>query len=383
MFPLNQPRDLYSEHDDVPLAYSSGADDDGNESGESERRLVDLSRQYLHHLPNGFLTGPGVRFPADMIAELDLSHNRFTELPEVVFSLVNLQSLDVSNNELTALPAGIGGLNGLRAFAARNNRITAVPKQFRQLVRLEELNLSGNEIEVFPAEILALRNLRSLYLGANRLRALPNNIDSLALLQILYLGGNRLTEVPESVGNLTELASLALADNRFETVPSTLGKLSKLQSLALHNNQIRVLPTEIVTLANLANLSLRNNPLVTNFVNNVQFNPPSLKELCARTIRTNTTLTSSYGSQVPGCIARYLDSATMCVNPNCKGVYFEARAEHVKFTDFCGKFRIPLLQYLCSPSCTSTEPAVAYSSESEETDEEPTTSNRLRRVLLG
>jgi hypothetical protein len=43
-----------------------------------------------------------------------------------------------------------------------------------------------------------------------------------------------------------------------------------------------------------------------------------------------------------------LRSAEHCVNPKCCGVYFESRVEHVKFVDFCGKYRIPLMQYLCS-----------------------------------
>ena len=33
------------------------------------------------------------------------------------------------------------------------------------------------------------------------------------------------------------------------------------------------------------------------------------------------------------------------------GVYFTSCVETVKFVDFCGKYRVPLLQYLCSPRC--------------------------------
>lgn len=36
------------------------------------------------------------------------------------------------------------------------------------------------------------------------------------------------------------------------------------------------------------------------------------------------------------------------------GVYFDNRVEHIKFVDFCGKYRIPLLQYLCSSKCASS-----------------------------
>lgn len=65
------------------------------------------------------------------------------------------------------------------------------------------------------------------------------------------------------------------------------------------------------------------------------------------------------------------------------GVYFTSRVEHVKFVDFCGKYRLPLLQYLCSPQCRTT-PAVYHSSSDTETDEDEAMANaRLRRVLLG
>lgn len=152
-------------------------------------------------------------------------------------------------------------------------------------------------------------------------------------MEIFYLGGNQLKTVPNTLGNLINLTYLALCDNQLETLPNSFGKLIKLRTLSLHNNQIKVLPTEIVTLQNLDNLSLRNNPLVTRFVNNVQFNPPTLKELAARNVRISLQ-EENYLGKVPPILIRYLRSATTCVNPKCKGVYFEAKAEHVKFVSF-------------------------------------------------
>lgn len=65
------------------------------------------------------------------------------------------------------------------------------------------------------------------------------------------------------------------------------------------------------------------------------------------------------------------------------GVYFTSHVEHVKFVDFCGKYRVPLLQYLCSPKCTNA-PSVAYTSESESDDDPivPVT-GKMKKVLLG
>jgi len=63
-----------------------------------------------------------------------------------------------------------------------------------------------------------------------------------------------------------------------------------------------------------------------------------------------------------------------------EGVFFDNRVEHVKFVDFCGKYRIPLLQYLCSSKCIEDDSnshidesgACGYAN-----------SNMMKKVLLG
>jgi hypothetical protein len=166
-----------------------------------------------------------------------------------------------------------------------------------------------------------------------------------------------------------------------------------------------VLPPGIARLRNLEYLSLRNNPLVTDFVNEILLEPPSLKELAARIVKIRFS-PEFYKSFLPVDLVSYLQTgklilyqirvinyystitANQCVNPKCKGVYFEACAELVKFVDFCGKYRIPLLHYLCSPKCSTNTPAYAYSSSSESDDDRPGTSSmsanaKMKKVLLG
>lgn len=43
-----------------------------------------------------------------------------------------------------------------------------------------------------------------------------------------------------------------------------------------------------------------------------------------------------------------MDNINNFVNVSIIGVFFDNRIEHIKFVDFCGKYRVPLLQYLCS-----------------------------------
>lgn len=132
-------------------------------------------------------------------------------------------------------------------------------------------------------------------------------------------------------------------------------------------------------------LSLRDNPLVVRFVSDMMHTVPSLLELAARTVKLRGIRYSP--TEVPRRLADYLGSAHHCINPKCKGlcqilllniplskfsgVFFDNRVEHVKFVDFCGKYRVPLLQYLCSSNCIDDKADV---------DIEP---EMLRKVLLG
>ena len=116
-------------------------------------------------------------------------------------------------------------------------------------------------------------------------------------------------------------------------------------------------------------LSLRENPLVVRFVQDISLTPPTLMELAARTVRSAALEYTE--EEMPNTLVDYLQSAHCCVNPKCSGkslihlrsllnnkknyahfpfsgVFFDNRVEHIKFVDFCGKYRVPLLQYLCS-----------------------------------
>ena len=85
---------------------------------------------------------------------------------------------------------------------------------------------------------------------------------------------------------------------------------------------------------------------------------------------------------------RYLNTARHCDNPKCLGVYFESSVQTVKFTDFCGKYRVPFQHYLCSSDCSadlaSPSPSSSPLSSPEELMETDTIAqSRMRKVLLG
>ncbi|XP_031626752.1 leucine-rich repeat-containing protein 58 [Contarinia nasturtii] len=314
-----------------------------------------------------------------------LNHNMITTLPSQTLShFNNLHVLDLSSNGLTQLPANLLQICPLLTkLILKNNLLTnsSLPKCFKSSIKqsgLRELNLSGNLLTHFPDAVLELNNLKYLYLGANKITSISKEIWRLQSLNVLSLGGNLIADVPDTVGNLQQLQALTLCDNLIEILPANIARLTNLKSLLLHKNRLRHLPRDIITLKNLVELSLRENPLVVRFVQEISLHPPSLLELSARVIRTASVPFEPH--ELPKSMTDYLNTAHCCVNPKCKGVFFDNRIEHIKFVDFCGKYRIPLLQYLCSSKCIegvnrNTEPQPSSSSSA--------SGIMMRKVLLG
>ncbi|XP_034042497.1 leucine-rich repeat-containing protein 58-like [Thalassophryne amazonica] len=313
--------------------------------------------------------------------QLYLNHNRLSSLSSSVCLFSNLEFLDISNNGLSVICEDVTRLTRLRTLVARNNRLDefSLPKEFGSL-QLEVLNFSGNRFEEIPLQCTKLPRLQSLSLGGNRLRSIPAEIENLTSLELLYLGGNLISAIPPELANLPYLTYLVLCDNQIQSVPPQLTRLHSLRSLSLHNNLLTYLPREILSLVHLQELSLRGNPLVVRFVKEMTYDPPSLLELAGRTIKSRNI--PYLPCDLPSPLLRYLDLASKCPNPKCAGVYFDSCVRHIKFVDFCGKYRLPLMHYLCSPECTSPCSSNPQSdAESEEENSVP--ADRLQRVLLG
>ncbi|KYN34470.1 Leucine-rich repeat-containing protein 58 [Trachymyrmex septentrionalis] len=337
---------------------------------DSTLRTLDLSYLVLDNevLDKQFLN---TKSP-EQVDTLLLSQNLLTTVPANINRFINLNFLDISNCGLTSL-SDFWADCPLTCLIAKHNNLTndGLAKDFENLVNLRELNLSGNRLTEFPNQIFDLPGLKYLYLGGNRISEITKDIWKLQGLRVLSMGNNRLTEVPCTLGQLKTLQALILCDNMLESLPSSIANLTNLKTLSLHKNRLRTLPTEIITLKCLTELSLRDNPLVVRFVSDMTHNPPLLLELAARIIKSSDIRYDN--ESIPHNLVQYLNSAHSCVNPKCKGVFFNNRVEHIKFVDFCGKYRLPLLQYLCSSKCI----------EPRDNNEEPVSGAMIRKVLLG
>ncbi|XP_004928289.1 leucine-rich repeat-containing protein 58 [Bombyx mori] len=351
---------------------------DSCDSDFREQKTLDLSNQMIDTLSISAEMRSIVdeKDCAESYEIILLYNNRIQSLPNFLNRFCNLKILNVSNNRLTVLPDVFKNCP-LTTLVAKHNQLTneSLPKSFYTAKNtLRELNLSGNQLNLFPEQIFELTHLKYLYLGSNKIVNIPKDIWKLSGLQILSLGGNQIIEVPENVGHLTSLQALVLSDNLIEQLPASITKLKNLRSLLLHKNRLKTLPTQIIKLKCLTELSLRDNPLVVRFVRDMTLQPPSLLELAGRTVKLHNIPIETGG--IPKTLINYLQAAQCCVNPKCKGVFFDNRVEHIKFVDFCGKYRIPLLQYLCSSKC------ITGSWESREVDSNPHP-HMMRKVLLG
>lgn len=172
-----------------------------------------------------------------------------------------------------------------------------------------------------------------------------------------------------------------MCGNQIQFLPRELKGLISLQSLQLHDNQLQALPQDIVRLKNLRELSLRNNPLVLRFIREWSGTVPSLVELSGQVIKRHNI---PYGPQtIPETLCDFLSRARKCDNSLCTGVYFTSRVRRVTFVDFCGKYRVPLMQYLCSHLCESIgDGHHGYSSSSEDEGDE-VSPDKIKKVLLG
>lgn len=164
--------------------------------------------------------------------------------------------------------------------------------------------------------------------------------------------------------------------------------LKRLTCLQLHQNRLTTLPHALIFLKSLRELSLRDNPLVVRFVRDMNFQPSSLLELAARQVKVENIPYDEW--ELPRNVNEYMKNSHSCVNPSCKGVYFDSRVEHVKFVDFCGKYRVPLMQYLCSSRCHANKPAYSGGAEGcrrnsnvSDAARAEEVSKKMRRVLLG
>ena len=149
------------------------------------KKCTKLELQYnnIKDIPPSILELP-------LIKELNLSHNKISELPKILWS-ASLVQLNLSYNELKALPGGVTErcADSMKMLRLAHNLLREVPKCVCFLCRLHILDISDNpEILVLPVDLGRLRELKQLILnGLHHLYDPPPSICENSATCISYL----------------------------------------------------------------------------------------------------------------------------------------------------------------------------------------------------
>uniref|UniRef100_A0A3B4GU82 Protein flightless-1 homolog n=1 Tax=Pundamilia nyererei TaxID=303518 RepID=A0A3B4GU82_9CICH len=189
-----------------------------------------------------------------------LMHAQLRQLP----AMVALQTLHLRNTQRTQsnMPTSLEGLTQLADVDLSCNDLTRVPECLYSLSSLKRLNLSSNQISELSLCMDQWTQLETLNLSRNQLTSLPSAICKLSKLKKLYLNSNKLDfdGVPPGVGKLSNLTEFMAANNNLELIPEGLCRCGKLKKLVLNKNRLVTLPEAIHFLTDLEVLDVRENP---------------------------------------------------------------------------------------------------------------------------
>ena len=135
-----------------------------------------------------------------------------------------------------------------------------IPEQLYGLKYLESLNINCS-IKSIPNSIYKLKHLKRLSLVWNKIEKIPDSLGKLRNLESLDLSDNKIRSIPDSIKNLKFLEFLDLSDNKIDHIPDSIGELINLKELTLDRNQIQVIPESLTKLNNLKLLGLSDNPI--------------------------------------------------------------------------------------------------------------------------
>ncbi|XP_016533848.1 protein flightless-1 homolog [Poecilia formosa] len=196
------------------------------------RRLVHLQTLILNNNP---LMHAQLRQLPAMVA-LQTLHLRNTQrtqsnMPTSLEGLTNLADVDLSCNDLTRVPECLYSLSSLKRLNLSSNQISELSLCIDQWTQLETLNLSRNQLTSLPSAICKLSKLKKLYVNSNKLDfdGLPPGVSKLCSLTEFMAANNNLELIPEGLCRCDKLKKLVLNKNRLVTLPETIHFLTELE----------------------------------------------------------------------------------------------------------------------------------------------------------
>jgi len=205
--------------DRVSPVHLNDFDFSANENQLTSLKEISICDAGLDFLPR-FVPG------CTMIQSLNLSNNRFNELPEeICIFLTSLTHLRLNQNNIAEIPDSISLLTDLTVLAFTRNQLTNINEVIAECcTRLSELHVAFNNISSLPANLSRCNES----------------------MQTLDLENNRFTKLPAVAIKLTQLRSLKLAGNAVEELPLELGKLMYLEEITVPTSDLGNVPRDVV-----------------------------------------------------------------------------------------------------------------------------------------
>ena len=219
----------------------------------SELALDDLPSQLFHKqlhslivTNNNLTTLPAVsQWDCQGLSVLDISQNRFTELPVGLFSLPKLRKLDISENQITSLDVSMWTAPALETLVANRNKLFSLPFPAKSKAADDGKSREGIVLGRYQRPSLDLAssihsirhsfvdleaereedyhkthsgyNLEHLDLADNQFVSIPRGLPCLApLLLILKMSRNNIKDFGHIGDYPTLLKSLHLQGNQAE-----------------------------------------------------------------------------------------------------------------------------------------------------------------------
>jgi Leucine-rich repeat (LRR) protein len=174
--------------------------------------MTDLESLYLS---NNKLTSVSEKLKQlEHLKVLNLSDNQIEQLPqeEGFIDAYTLETLLLGNNRLSVLPQSLE--NGyVRYIDVSGNRFTEFPAVIYSMHTCNRINLSKNAIKEVDERLLELNGLKHLDLSDNKIYKMPSDIYVLRDLEYLDISNNRLTKLPKGIEFLRDLSYLNVKGN--------------------------------------------------------------------------------------------------------------------------------------------------------------------------
>ncbi|XP_058447619.1 leucine-rich repeat-containing protein 57 [Malaya genurostris] len=195
--------------------------------------VLKMSQLRLTEFPSALLSFPN----PNVMRTLDISENRFVEIPDAISRFINLKHLNLSGNKLVLLSGSLGMLTKLETLNVMNNFLESLPVQLAQCKSLKQVILSNNQIREFPVMLCGLKFLDLLDLSRNKITTIPDDVSSLQVTE-LNVNQNQISAVCESIALCPKLKTFRIEENCLQVneALSRILKESQICNLSVDGN---------------------------------------------------------------------------------------------------------------------------------------------------